>query len=109
MRRSFEELRNAIWSTVRKLNREMTEGQKSDGQVFGQLKRLEKAARGDSLREIKQEAHAAVSVIGDLVRSRQERQREYLMTLGNELKSMREELTLARAEMALDPLTRLFN
>ena len=109
MRRSFEELRNAIWSTVRKLNREMTEGQKSDEQVFGQLKRLEKAARGDSLREIKQEAHAAVSVIGDLVRSRQERQREYLMTLGNELKSMREELTLARAEMALDPLTRLFN
>jgi diguanylate cyclase (GGDEF)-like protein len=111
VRRSFEELRNAIWSTVRKLNREIAEDQKADEQVFGQLQRLESAARGDSLREIKQEAQAAVKVIGDLVRTRQQRQRqrEYLKVLNTELESMREELTRAREEMAIDSLTRLFN
>ena len=31
------------------------------------------------------------------------------MTLVNEINIMREEITLARAEMALEPLTRLFN
>lgn len=107
--RGFEDVRAHLWDTVRSLHQDAADARATDKEISARLHRLREASKGNSLGEIRRELNEAADAIGGLVRQRQETQKVRLESLGENLKSMRDELHEAKREMTLDPMTRLYN
>jgi diguanylate cyclase (GGDEF)-like protein len=58
---------------------------------------------------LKQEVLEVVQFIGDSLEDRQRKQKEQMRRLGQRLRVLRTELAEAQREMAIDPLTRIYN
>jgi diguanylate cyclase len=84
-------------------------GQQAEETIAGRLEHLEHAAQGDSLPELRAAVGGAIDVIRTTMKDQRDQFDEELAAMGNRLASMREELLEARREMAIDPLTQVFN
>ncbi|MDW8366274.1 MAG: GGDEF domain-containing protein [Abditibacteriales bacterium] len=107
--KTLHDLREVIWSFVHHLSRAFIEDQAVDDQVTRQLDQLRAAIVSNSTEHLKRAAIAAIAVIERSVTERKQRQQTQLEELGNRLRRLRQELEEARREMALDPLTELYN
>lgn len=107
--RNVKELKDALWTMVQRLSRTFAADKSSDAQVLDQLGHLKTAAARESLQELKRAVLASVEVIERAVAERQTRQQVELEEACNRLQATREELSQAKKELALDPLTKLYN
>jgi diguanylate cyclase len=73
------------------------------------LQRLKEAATSNDTESLKREALAAVDEINTLMRTRREKQKARLKSLADSVRSLRQELAVAKTESMLDPLTGLSN
>ena len=106
---AIPELRSMVWSFVRTLARSLGSDEQADVRLRERVKRLEDAAAGDSFAVLKAEASLTASVIGEVVKQREERARLQTQELAQTLRSLREQLEEANREGSLDPLTRIYN
>ncbi|HCK81278.1 MAG TPA: GGDEF domain-containing protein [Candidatus Competibacter sp.] len=106
----FKEIRNVLGDFIDTLGKVIAENQEDQTQIADQLNRLKSAIESNAPPErLKQEAMRVIGVIGAIAEQRQQAQRDTLKQLSGKLRAMREELSAARREMELDPLTRLYN
>ncbi|MBL8250860.1 MAG: GGDEF domain-containing protein [Candidatus Competibacter sp.] len=107
---NFKEIRHVLGDFIDTLGKVIVENQDDQHQIADQLNRLKNAVESDApLETLKREALRAIGAIGSIAEQRQRLQRDVLQQLAGKLKAMREELSAARREMELDPLTRLYN
>jgi len=107
--RNIRELAETIVGLVVRLGRNVSLDRVSDRQMEGQLERLRGAVRQESLVDIRREVLGAVETLSIVMRDRDERQRSEMASISRELDRLKTELSHARKEMAVDPLTRLYN
>lgn len=103
------DFRQMIWVVIQGLREAFRDEQSSDQEVALHLDRLRNAVETDSIDELRNEVVAAVVIIARVLEERKRRQRMQLEELGAQLTRMRSELMRAQREMALDPMTRLYN
>lgn len=103
------DFRQMIWVVIQGLREAFRDEQTSDQEVTLHLDRLRNAVETDSIDELRNEVVAAVVIIARTLEDRKRRQRIQLEELGSQLTRMRSELLRAQQEMALDPMTRLYN
>ena len=107
---NFKEIRHVLSDFIDTLGKVIVEGQEDRAEINSQLDHLRTVVESDaSLDTVKREAMQAINVIGHIAEERQRLQRNTLEQLASKIKTMREELSAARREMELDPLTRLYN
>lgn len=107
--KSLKDLRQVIDAFINTLRSAFAEDQEADAQVSVMLAGLKKAVQGNSIEALKRGVLSAVASIAQVIEERRKRHGTQMEKLGAELKAMRVELTEARHEMELDPLTRLYN
>lgn len=105
----FDDFRQMIWVVIQGLREAFRDEQSADNEVVHHLSRLNKAVDSDSIDEMRTEIVAAVVLINRAIEDRKKRQRVQLEELGEQLNKMRHELLKAQKELALDPMTRLYN
>lgn len=105
----FADFRQMIWVVIQGLREAFQDEQSADNEVVQHLSRLNKAVDSDSIDELRTEVVAAVVLINRAIEDRKKRQRDQLEELGTQLNRMRHELLQAQQELALDPMTRLYN
>ncbi|MBL8259867.1 MAG: GGDEF domain-containing protein [Candidatus Competibacteraceae bacterium] len=106
----FKEIRHVLGDFIDTLGKVIVENQDDQDQIAGQLDRLKHVIESNApLEALKEEAGRAIGAIGAIAEQRQQAQRDVLKQLAGKLRTMREELSAARREMELDPLTRLYN
>jgi len=107
---NFKEIRHVLGDFIDTLGKVIVEGQEDQTEIGTQLNRLKTVVESNApLDTIKREAMRAIDTIGHITEERQRTQHEALAQLTGKIKCMREELSAARREMELDPLTRLYN
>lgn len=107
--RTLRGFRDVIWNFIREVSQTVSSDSKEDKQVGTRLTRLRQSVQTSSFEELKGEVLDVVQFIGESIESRQRRQRERMKRLGQRLRTLRAELAEARREMAIDPLTRVYN
>jgi diguanylate cyclase (GGDEF)-like protein len=105
----FDDFRQMIWVVIQGLREAFRDDKSSDEEVTLHLDRLRTAVDSDSIDEMRNEVVAAVVMISRSIESRKKRQHLQLEELGAQLNRMRAELLRAQQELALDPMTRLYN
>ena len=107
--KALSDLRQVIWAFVHGLNQALVAEEKTDGVLKAQLGRLSNAAQSASTEDLKREALSVADSIGTLFETRRKAQMEQAAEFGARMAALGEALEEARREVALDPLTRLFN
>ena len=107
--KALEDLRQAIWAFVHSLNQSLTTDGDANGRMKAQLSRLQSAALGSSTEDLKREAMSVAESIGQIVDERRRQQLNEVTSLGERMTQLGRALEEARREVALDPLTRLYN
>lgn len=107
--RNIRELAETIVGLVTRLGRNVTLDREADRQMEGQLERLRGAVKHESLPELRREVLGAVETLSVVMKQRDERQRSEMAAVSRELENLKAELSHARKELAVDPLTRLYN
>lgn len=107
--RNIRELAETIVGLVTRLGRNVSLDRESDRQMEGQLERLRGAVKHESLPELRREVLGAVETLSVVMKQRDERQRSEMAAVSRELENLKTELSHARKELAVDPLTRLYN
>ncbi|CAK0762932.1 Diguanylate cyclase [Gammaproteobacteria bacterium] len=105
----INELRQALWKMLQGLRYALEQNNSADLQVDNQLTRLMQALASDSMDLLKKEVHATVALVSQAAEERHRRQCVQIDELAKHLTTLRVELAEARKEMALDPMTRLYN
>lgn len=105
----FADFRQMIWVVIQGLREAFQDEQSADDEVAQHLARLNQAVDSDSIDDLRTEVVAAVVLINRAIEARKRRQRDQLEELGSQLNRMRHELLKAQRELALDPMTRLYN
>ncbi len=105
----FDDFRQMIWVVIQGLREAFRDEQNAEDEVVAHLTRLNQVASSDSIDEMRTEVVAAVVLINRAIEGRKNRQRAQLEELGSQLNRMRHELLQAQKELALDPMTRLYN
>jgi len=105
----FDDFRQMIWVVIQGLREAFRDEQSADDEVATHLTRLNQVVSSDSIDEMRAEVVAAVVLISRAIEGRKTRQRVQLEELGAQLNRMRHELLQAQKELALDPMTRLYN
>lgn len=107
---SLKDIRLVLGDLIDTLGKALVDDQEEQTEIVGQLNHLKDVIESDaSLDAIKHEAMQVISALGRIAQSRQHVHHTVLEELTDRLKSMRAELSAARREMELDPLTRLYN
>jgi len=106
---SLHDLREVLWMFTHTIGRAITEDQETDRQMAHHLQILEGAASAPSATEMRQALLTTVEGIHNLVKDRNQRQQARVRQLGTKLQEVEAELGNARKQMALDPLTQLYN
>ena len=105
----FDDFRQMIWVVIQGLREAFRDEQSAEDEVALHLTRLNEVVSSDSIDEMRAEVVAAVVLINRAIEDRKHRQRAQLEDLGSQLNRMRYELLEAQKELALDPMTRLYN
>lgn len=105
----FDDFRQMIWVVIQGLREAFRDEQSAEDEVATHLTRLNRVVSSDSIDEMRAEVVAAVVLINKALEERKHRQRVQLEELGSQLNRMRHELLKAQKELALDPMTRLYN
>ncbi len=87
----------------------MKEDRSADSEVGNQLQRLSLALDDNETANIRSEAVATVNLVSKTMEERRTRQESQVRDLQAQLQSVRKELSEAREQMSVDPLTQLFN
>ena len=107
---NFKEIRHVLGDFIDTLGKVIVENQEDQTKIADHLNRLRTVVESNApLETIKHEAMRVIGTIGQIAEQRQRMQRDVLEQLSGKIKTMRAELSAARREMELDPLTRLFN
>jgi len=106
---SLHDLREALWMFTHTIGRAITEDKETDRQMAHHLQVLQGAASAPSATEMRQALLTTVEGINRLVKDRNQRQQARVHQLGAKLQEVEAELGNARKQMALDPLTQLYN
>lgn len=107
---NFKEIRHVLGDFIETLGKIIVETQEDQTEITDQLNRLKTVVESNApLDTVKHEAMRVIDTIGHIAEERQRTQRDVLQQLADKIKSMRVELSAARREMELDPLTRLYN
>lgn len=107
---NFRDIHQVIGDFIQTLGRVFAEDQQEQAKITTMLNHLKIVIEGNApLETLKRETMRAINTITQIAEERTQRHNNLLEELGGKLKSMREELTEARREMELDPLTRLYN
>lgn len=106
---SVDGLRDAVWACVQALNRVLGQDVAADARVGGELERLRDAATHGTPEELRGAALAAAQVIGAAMEERKKLQAQHAEALSRRIRALSEELSAARAEAQVDPLTRVAN
>ncbi len=80
-----------------------------DKEITGLLSEMESVVEKGDLLAIKRVSSQTANHIRNIIATQRERDQEQLSTLSDQLRSMREELAEAQAQMQRDPLTELLN
>jgi diguanylate cyclase (GGDEF)-like protein len=107
--RNLQDVRNVLWEFTNSVGRAVVEDQESDQQVHNYLEQLKVATEGGTFSEVKHALLTVVQGMNAVVDERKKRQQRRIQQLGEQLRSVEQELGSARKEMALDPLTKLYN
>ncbi len=107
--KSFGNMFEAIWAFIGGLRHTLVFDEQTDAQITHRIRRLEKAAQGNSTERLKQEALETVSLVRESMANRGDNQQKLIASLGNRLEALRAELTVVREQAACDDLTGLFN
>ena len=107
--RNIRELAETVVGLLTRLGRNVSLDRQSDRQMEGQLERLRGAVRHESLQELRREVLGAVETLTVVMKLRDERQRSEMAAVSRELENLKAELSRARREMSVDPLTRIYN
>lgn len=107
--KALQDLRETIWAFVHGLNHALSSGGDADTKVKSQLTRLKQAAHNGSTAELKREAISVAESIGEIFEERSRKQSMHVTRLGERMAELGRALEEARREVALDPLTRLYN
>lgn len=105
----INELRQALWKMLQGLRTALEQNNAADLQIDDQLTRLMQALASNSLDALKKEVHATVALVHKAAEERHRRQGYQIDELAERLSTLRIELDEARKEIALDPMTRLYN
>jgi diguanylate cyclase len=106
---SLGNLRQAVREFAQCLSEAISEDRASDAQVVKQLAKLETMATTDDTDAIRREALNTAELVKLAISKRRDRETEQLVQLGKQVKVLRQELDLARAQAVVDPLTQLYN
>jgi diguanylate cyclase (GGDEF)-like protein len=107
--KALADLRQVVWAFVHGLNQALVSDGKVDASLKTQLGRLTHAAKSSSTEDLKREVLSVVDVIGEVFEKRQKEQLQHAAELGARMAALGQALEEARREVALDPLTRLYN
>jgi len=105
----INELRQALWKMMQGLRTALEQNNTADLQVDDQLTRLMQALASNSVDALKKEVHATIALVHKFAEERRHRQNYQIDELAERLTTLRIELDEARKEIALDPMTRLYN
>src|SRR3569833_3312159 len=83
--------------------------QNADKGVSAQLDHLKQVLAGNSLDTLRREVVDGLALISRTLEEQRSRQEAQMQQLGDQLKTLRNELVSAQQAMALDPMTRLYN
>lgn len=107
---SLKDIRQVLGDLVNSLSKVLVEDQEEQVEIIKQINHLKDVIESNApLNAIKREAMEVISAIGRIAESRQYTHHTMLGALTEKLQSLRAELSEARREMELDPLTRLYN
>lgn len=102
-------LQASLWAALKALDGVVAGGGDADGQVGLQVSRLQKVARAGTAEEIQREVIQVVSQMEQIAQEKAKRQALSVELLRSQVKTLGEELEIARQESSLDGLTRLYN
>lgn len=107
--RNLQDVRNVLWEFTNTMGRAIVEDQESDQQMIDYLVQLRSATEGGSFSEVKQALLSVVQGMNAVIDERKNRQQQRIERIGEKLRAVEQELGSARKQMALDPLTQLYN
>ena len=107
---SLKDIRQVLGDLVNSLGKALVEDQTDQAEIVNQINHLKGMIESNaSLDDIKREAMGVINAIRHIAESRQHTHHTMLIELTEKLQSLRAELSEARREMELDPLTRIYN
>ncbi|GJL52875.1 MAG: hypothetical protein NPIRA02_00070 [Nitrospirales bacterium] len=106
---SLGDLRDVLLTFTQTIGQTVIDDQETDRQLAMHLGELQTASETHSAEEMKNALLLAVQGISQVIVERKERQQAHVELLGSKLQKMQVELGQARAQMTLDPLTKLYN
>lgn len=108
-RNVMSDLRQVVWVFIENLNQSFSQVHESDSRMREQLERLERLAQSSSTGELKKEVLATVVAMSQVMEQRRQQQQASMEDLGGRVRSLGQELEIARRESEIDPLTKLYN
>ncbi|GJL66576.1 MAG: hypothetical protein NPIRA05_15470 [Nitrospirales bacterium] len=106
---SLGDLRDVLLTFTQTIGQTVLDDQETDRQMASHLEELQVASDASSAEDMKRALLLAVEGISQVMVERKQRQQAHVETLGSKLQTMQAELGEARVQMALDPLTKLYN
>jgi len=103
------DFRDMLWVFIHGLRAAFADDQSADKAVSAQLDHLKQVLAGNSLDTLRREVVDSLALISRTLEERRSRQEAQMQQLGDQLKTLRNELISAQQAMALDPMTRLYN
>lgn len=94
---------------VTTLKRSLEQRAGNDREIVGLLSEMEEVVKKGDLQAIRKASAKTADHIRNIITIQRERDKEQLAKLSTQLRTMREELTEAQAQMQRDPLTELLN
>jgi diguanylate cyclase len=107
--RSMGNLRHAIRTFAQCLSTAVAQDKQSDAAVEDSLGALINALGDTDTERVRREATLVVRTVRSAIKARRDREKKQLEVLGERLRTLRSELTEAKTQASLDPLTQLSN
>lgn len=107
---NLKDIRHVLGDLVNNLGKALIKDQQEQTEIINQINYLKDIIESDApLEMIKKEAITVINEIGRIAELQQNSREHILSSLSEKLQSLRIELSEARREMELDPLTRVYN
>ena len=103
------EMRQALWKMLQSLRTALEQDVSDQQEVETQLTRLTQAIASNSMEILHKEVQDTAELVRRAAKERHRQQNTQIGELAERLTALRVELAEARKEMALDPMTRLYN
>jgi diguanylate cyclase len=103
------DLRQVIWVFIQSLSQQLRADEDSDGRVQVQLERLEELALGSEPSALKKEVLSTVVELARVMEERRKAHQKRVCELGDQVKTLGQELDVTRRQSEVDALTQLYN